>query len=65
MYKPETVLENETNKIIWNFELQTDHLILARWADLMIVNKKENLMNSGLGCSGWLQNKTERKQKER
>ena len=26
----ESVLENETHKILWNFEIQTDYLISAR-----------------------------------
>ena len=30
MYNPETVLENETHKLIWDFEIQTDHLTL-KW----------------------------------
>ena len=30
MHKPEYVLENETLKHLWNFEIQTDHQILAR-----------------------------------
>ena len=50
MHKPESVLNNETNKLLWDFEKQTDHLILARRPDLVIVNKKENLPNSGLCC---------------
>ena len=24
MHKPESVLENETHKIVWNFEIETD-----------------------------------------
>ena len=27
-------------KILWDFEKQMDHLILARWSDQVIVNKK-------------------------
>ena len=27
MHNPEYVLENETHKILWDFEIQTDHLI--------------------------------------
>ena len=27
MYKPESVLENETHKILWDFEIQTDYPI--------------------------------------
>ena len=26
MHKPESVLENEMHKILWAFEIQTDHL---------------------------------------
>ena len=48
MHNPKSVLENETHKILWDFETQTDHLISARLTDQVIVNKKENLPNSGL-----------------
>ena len=41
MYKQESVQENETHKIPWDFEIQTDPLISARRPDLMIVNKKK------------------------
>ena len=44
--KPESNMENETHKIRWDFQIQTDHLILARRPDLVIVTKKENLLNS-------------------
>ena len=40
MHNPEFVLENEKHKLLRDFELQTDHLILARQPDLVIVNKK-------------------------
>ena len=32
--------EYETQKVLWDFEIQTDYLISARWPDLVIVNKK-------------------------
>ena len=41
MYNPESVLENETQKVPWNFDIQTDHLISSRRSDLVIVNKKK------------------------
>ena len=41
MRKAEYVLENETHKILWNFEIQIDHLIPARRPDLVIIIKKE------------------------
>ena len=43
-----SVQENETHKLLWDFETQTDHLILARRPDLVIIYKKENLPNSEL-----------------
>ena len=41
------VLENATDTLLWDFNIQTDHLIPARRTDLIIINnKKENLQNS-------------------
>ena len=41
MHNPESVLKNETHKLQWNFEIQTDHLISASRPDLIIINKNE------------------------
>ena len=41
MHNPESVLENETQKLLWDFDIQTGHLTLARRTDLLIVNKKK------------------------
>ena len=41
MHNPAAVLENETHKLLWDFNTQTDHLISARWLDLIIINKKK------------------------
>ena len=40
MVYAQTVLENETHKPLWDFEIQTDHLISARWADFIMIKKK-------------------------
>ena len=49
----------------YDFDVQTDHLILTRRTDLIIINKKkENLQNCRLCCPRWPQNKTERMCKE-
>ena len=40
MHNPESILENEMHKLLWNFEIQTDHLISARRPDLVIIRKK-------------------------
>ena len=41
MHNPESVLENETQKIIYDFELHTDYLTIARRPDQVIVNKNK------------------------
>ena len=34
---PAPVLENDTHKLQWDFDIQTDHLISARRPDLIII----------------------------
>ena len=41
MHDPAPVLENDTHKLLWDFDVQTDHLISARRPDLIIINKKK------------------------
>ena len=41
MHNPVPVLENATHKLLWDFNIQTDHLIPARGPDLIIINKKK------------------------
>ena len=41
MHKLESILENETHKILWDFEIQTDHQIPAGRPDLVLTRKKE------------------------
>ena len=45
MHNPAPTLENDTHKLVWDFNIQTDQLIPARRPDLMIINNKikENL----------------------
>ena len=33
MHNPAAVLENDAHKLLWDFDIQTDHLILARQPD--------------------------------
>ena len=40
-HEPESVLENEDYKILWDFSIQTDHVTEARRPDLVVVDKKE------------------------
>ena len=41
MHNPAAVLENEKHKLLWDFKIQTDHLISARRPDLIITNQKK------------------------
>ena len=45
MHNQESVLENETNKLLWDFEIKTDHLMLVRKSDQLLVKKKRELAN--------------------
>ena len=40
MHNATPVLENDSHKLLCDFNIQTDHLILARRPDLIIINKK-------------------------
>ena len=39
-HKPESVLESEDYKILWDFSIKNDHIIEARRPDLVVVDKK-------------------------
>ena len=43
MHNPAPVLENNTHKLLWDFNIHTDHLISARRPDLIIINKKKKI----------------------
>ena len=41
VYKPDSILENETHNILWDFEIETGHQISAIRSDLVLSNKKK------------------------
>ena len=41
MHNPASVLENDTHKLLWDFDIQMDHLMSDRRPDLIIINKKK------------------------
>ena len=66
MQHPEHVPVNETEKVIWDFEIQMDYLTSLRRPDLVKINNKkekerENLRNSGLCRPGRSQYENKRK----
>ena len=42
MHNPASVLENDTHKLLWDFDIHTDHLISAKRPDLVIINNNNN-----------------------
>ena len=44
MHNPASVQENDTHKLLWDFDLQTDHLISVRKPDLIVINKKKRVL---------------------
>ena len=66
MHNPALVLENDTHKLLWDFDIQMDHLILARRPDLIIINKKKKICQIvDFAVPADTLNKTERMWKER
>ena len=43
MHNPAPVLENDTHKLLWDFNIKTDHLIPARRPDIIIINKRKRI----------------------
>ena len=40
MHNPASVLDNDTHKLLRNFDIKTDHLITSRKPDLIVITKK-------------------------
>ena len=43
MHNPAPVLENDSHKLLWDFNIQTDHLIPARRPGLIIIKKRKKI----------------------
>ena len=41
MHNPAAVQENETHKLLWDFDIHTDRQISARRPDVIIINNKK------------------------
>ena len=41
MHNPAHVPENNTHKLLWDYDIHTDHLIMVRKPDLLIIDKKK------------------------
>ena len=40
-HQPETVMENDSCKLLWDFSIQTDHVIQARRPDVILIDKEK------------------------
>ena len=47
IHNPAPVLEKATHKLLWDLNIQVDHLIPARRPDLIIINKKKREKSAG------------------
>ena len=52
MHNPASLLENESQKLLWDFKIQTDHLISARRPHFIITNQKRELAELRTSCEG-------------
>ena len=43
MQNPSPVLEDDSHKLLWDFNIQTDHLIPPRSPGLIIINKRKRI----------------------
>ena len=41
MHNPALFLENNTHKLLWDFEIHTDHRISVRRPDVIIINNNK------------------------
>ena len=52
MHNPAAVLKNDPKKLLWDFDVKTDHIISARKGPYSNQQKEENLQNCRLCCTG-------------
>ena len=63
MHNPKSILENQIHELLRDFEIQTDHLILAGRPDLVMINNK-NLLNRRLCHLGRTQSENKKANRE-
>ena len=68
MHDPTSVLENDKHKLLWDFDIQKDHLISARRPDLIIINNKKRtgkIVNFAVPANHRVKLKKKNKQKDK
>ena len=59
-HEPDSVLETEDYKILWDFSIQPDHAIEARRPDLVVVDKKARsckIIDFAIPSDSWIEEK--------
>ena len=68
MHNPESVLENETYKLSWDFEIQTNRVISTGRPNLVIVKKKKKrtcrIVDFAVPADPWVKLKESEKRDE-
>ena len=64
MHNPAPVLENDTHKILWDLNIQTDHQISARRPDLIIIIHKKRTYKI-MDFAVHVDNRIKRKEREK
>ena len=54
MHNPAPVLENDTHKLLGDFDIQTDHYVSAKRQDLLIINNKKKKFAKLSSLLSWL-----------
>ena len=66
MHKPEFIQENEMHKILGNFEIQIDPLILAKRPGQVVINNEKGYIPShGFYCPNIPQSKNQSKKRDK
>ena len=63
-HDPEAVVENDKFKILWDFTIQTDHIISARRPDIVVIDKQEKkcqIIDVAIPVDGRIDKKEEEK----
>ena len=62
-HDPESILESRDYKILWDFSIQTDHVIEDRRPDLVVVDKQRTCKIIGFAVPG--DSRIEKKEREK
>ena len=65
IHNPAPVLENDTHKLLWDFDIHTDHIISARRLDLIIINNNKKRICKIVDFAVWADHRIKLKECEK